>query len=249
MKKVLLTLALAAFAFAANAQLIVGGNIGINGTSNKGVNTNTFGGTTTTTEITGPKTLDFYIAPKIGYQINDNMSAGIILGFSHENTTRTLAGPWSPTMALATNYKGTLKDACNYISIKPYFRYNVAQMNNLTFFCEAAVPVTIKTADKRVVNEEGDIAGTHTTSTTEITDNKYTSFGLDITPGFNYALNEHLSLDIYLNAINLGFNMTKTHTSTDSFKNDETVDTDINWGLNVHSLPSAAVSFGINYAF
>ena len=248
MKKVFLTLTLAAFALAANAQIIVGGNLGINGSSNKSVNTNSFGGTTTTTEVTGPKSMDFYIAPKIGYQINEKMSAGIILGFSSESTTRTLTTPWDASLWGATNYDGTMKLSTSYITFKPYFRYNVAEMNNLTFFCEASIPVTIKNADKLVVDESGDVAGSHKTATTTGLDDKYTSFGLDVTPGFNYALNDHLSLDLYLNAINLGFNIMKTKTSTDNFEKDETVVTDINWGLNVHSLPAAAVSFGINYA-
>ena len=43
--------------------------------------------------------------------------------------------------------------------------------------------------------------------------------------------------------------MSKTKTSADNFENNISVDTDIDWGLNIHSLPSAVVSFGINYAF
>ena len=249
MKKALFTLALAAFAFAANAQLIIGGNIGINGTTNNNVTTNTIGGTTTTTEIAGPKTMNFYIAPKIGYQLNEKMSLGIILGFDRQNITRDSWGPVDPTLWGATNYVGTRKMSYNTITITPYFRYNAMKLNNLTLFCEASIPVSIKTADKIVVNEEGDVAGTHVTATTTTIDNKVTSFGLTITPGFNYALNEHLSLDMYLNAINLGFIMSKTKTSADSFENNVSVDTDINWGLNIHTLPTAAVSFGINYAF
>lgn len=249
MKKVLLTIALAAFAFAANAQLIVGGNLGINGSTSNNVTTNTIGGTTTTTEVAGPKTLDFYIAPKIGYQLNEKMSAGIILSFDRNSSTRDSWGPYDPALWGATNYVGTREMSYNTIGITPYFRYNAMKLNNLTLFCEAAIPVTIKTADKIVVNEEGDVLGTHITATTTNIDNKVTSFGLTITPGFNYALNEHLSLDMYLNAINLGFIMSKTKTSADNFENNISVDTDIDWGLNIHSLPSAVVSFGINYAF
>ena len=177
------------------------------------------------------------------------MSLGIILGFDRQNITRDSWGPVDPTLWGATNYVGTRKMSYNTITITPYFRYNAMKLNNLTLFCEASIPVSIKTADKIVVNEEGDVAGTHVTATTTTIDNKVTSFGLTITPGFNYALNEHLSLDMYLNAINLGFIMSKTKTSADSFENNVSVDTDINWGLNIHTLPTAAVSFGINYAF
>lgn len=251
MKKVILTLTLAAFAFAANAQFIVGGNLGFGGNSNSSVNTNTTGGTTTTTEITGPKDFNFYIMPKFGYQINDKMSAGIILGFSHYNDVRTLTSPIAPSLWGSTEYTGTWTTNYNMINVTPYFRYNAMELNNLTLFVEASIPIAFKTADKTVVEEEGNelLTGNHLTVTTEGTDNRYTSFGLNITPGLNYALNDHLSLDVYFNAINLGFSVVKTHTSVDNFENDETVDTDLNWGLNIHSLPTAAVSFGINYAF
>lgn len=248
MKKVFLTIALAAFAFAANAQLVIGANLGVNGSSNSSVNTNTFGGVTTTTETTGPKTLDFYFMPKIGFQFNEKMSAGVILGFSHSNTTTNRVTPWDPSLWGATNYVGTMTTSYNTINVTPYFRYNAAELNNFTLFIEASVPIELKTADKTVLNEEGDVLGTHVTVNREGTDNKYTSIGFNVTPGLNYALNDHLSMDLYFNAISLGFNVTKTHTSVDNFENDETVDTDINWGLNIRTLP-AVVSFGINYAF
>lgn len=251
MKKAFLTIALAAFAFAANAQLVIGANLGFGGTSSNSVNTNTTGGTTTTTEITGPKSFNFYLMPKIGYQINEKMQAGVILGFSHETNTRTLTAAIAPSLWGASNYEGTMKTSQNTINVTPFFRYNVVELNNLTLFCEAGIPIVISPAEKTVVEESGDqlLTGNHVTSTTEISNNKITSFGLTITPGLNYALNEHLSMDLYFNAISLGFNLTKTHTSVDNFENDETVDTDLNWGLNVRTLPMATVGFGINYAF
>ncbi len=258
MKKAFLTIAMAAFAFAANAQFIVGGNLGFNTQSGKSVETVVAGGTTTTTEFINPSSMDLYIMPKIGYQIDDKMSAGIILGYSMDSRTRTLTAPsgFDPLMSAAfalgmDDYAGTTKWSASTITIMPYFRYNLMEFNDLTLFCEAAIPIDIHGAEKTVLNEEGTYAGAkHTVTATEV-DNKWNSFGITITPGLNYAFNEHLSMDIYFNAISLGYTMTKTTRNdaawTDNFDNN-TVTTTNDFGLNVRSLP-AAVSFGVNYAF
>ena len=261
MKKAFLTIAMAAFAFAANAQFIVGGNLGFNTQSGKSVETVVAGSTTTTTEFINPSSMDLYIMPKIGYQIDDKMSAGIILGYSMENNTTTRTTPtmmdplmntayWAGTM---DDYAGTEKWNASTITIMPYFRYNLMEFNDLTLFCEAAIPIDIHGAEKTVLNEEGTYAGSKHTVTATTVDNKWNSFGITITPGLNYAFNEHLSMDIYFNAISLGYTMTKATRNdaaaawTDNFDNN-TVTTTNNFGLNVRSLPSA-VSFGVNYAF
>lgn len=251
MKKVLLTLAVTCFAFAANAQLVIGGNIGF-GMSN---GTNTFtrevvtpaATTTITTDL--PKTVDFYIMPKIGFNINEKMSAGIILGYSSSTRTNVYDW-WGPAPFTATDIVRTVKTSSSEINVTPYFRYNVTTLNNFTFFCEAAVPIAISPVEKTHV----DVTykdGTSTVSHTEdIEGAKYTSFGVTVTPGLNYALNDHLNMDIYFNAIGLGFNHMVTTTVT-KYPNGDT-DTDVDatntFGLNVRTLP-AGVGFGINYVF
>lgn len=224
MKKVFLTLALAVFAFAANAQLIVGGNLSLTGYDRQTLNDNRF---------------DLRIAPKVGYQINDKMSAGLILGFTSENYTDIYYGPLAVT---TTNYDATYKDVENSLTIKPYFRYNLVEFNKLTLFCEASIPVSLTLTNKTTYHEEGDdiITGQHQTAESTVNNTKSTQFGIDITPGFNYAISEHISVDAYINAFNLSFNMT-TYSGSDN-KN-------IDWGLTAYSLPRSSVGFGFNYHF
>ena len=229
MKKTLLTIALAAFAFAANAQWIVGGNLSISGSNE---------------QTSNDKSFDLRIAPKVGYQINDKMSAGLILGFSSDSYSYALSSysSYDISMATVTNYEGTRKNTVNSLTIKPYFRYNVVEFNKLTLFCEAAIPVNLTLSNKTTYHEEGDdvITGQHLTAENTITNNKSTIFGIDITPGFNYALSEHISVDAYINAFNLTFNMT-TYEGTDN--------KDIDWGLTAYSLARSSVGFGFNYHF
>lgn len=253
MKKAFLTIALAAFAFAANAQLFVGGNLGFNTSSGTSKEVYTSGNTTVTTDGKLASSTDFYFMPKIGYQINDNMAAGIILGFS-SNTNVTPIYGW-PGIGAATNFTGTRTSVSNTINITPFFRYNLMELNAFTLFCEAAIPISITPASKETVHYEYDqpITNKHI-SVDEVSDGTATtSFGLTVTPGLNYKFNEHLNMDLYFNAIGLGFTMTNT-TLTEKDVNvagDQQVTTTArtDFGFNVHTLPTAAVGFGINYVF
>lgn len=65
-----------AAAFFCNAQLFVGGNIGLGTTANKV----TMGSETNE----GPKSFTFYFNPSVGYMFNDNIGAGIVLGFQQQ---------------------------------------------------------------------------------------------------------------------------------------------------------------------
>ncbi|HKK89639.1 MAG TPA: outer membrane beta-barrel protein [Saprospiraceae bacterium] len=85
MKKNLLLFALVLFCLtAAQAQvgpgLFVGGDIGISTNSSEA----TFGGTTTD----GPETFNFNISPAVGYYFNDNVAAGVRIGFGNSTTTQ-----------------------------------------------------------------------------------------------------------------------------------------------------------------
>lgn len=256
MKKVFLTFALVVFAFAVNAQIIVGGNLGIVTHNSTSVETTIQPTGTTTEETFNPKTFNFYIMPKIGFQIDDRMSAGLIFGYEMSNRRTVLTYPTDadPLMYNAavshtlTDYAGTNKWASTQISICPYFRYNLIEFNDLTLFAEAEVPVTIHPAEKTDIYEEGVYGGSRHTVETHILNNKRLTLGVMLIPGLNYAFNDHLSMDIYFNAISLGYAMIKTTTSIDNFDKNEEVTTEHDLGFNVRSLPDG-VSFGINYAF
>lgn len=241
MKKVFLTIACVAFAFAANAQLTLGGNLGF-GIQNIGkasVETPTPTGITTNT-VDPQKTFNFAIQPKIGYAFNDKMAAGIIFGIGITNTTNSFSSVFPGG---ATNGK------MNEFSwnVTPYFRYNIASFDRFTFFGEASVF----------------LGGANTKYKCDVANGTWesepiTAFGLKIavTPGLNYKINQHISMDLYLDLVNLGFAMDKTTVKT-KVGNDvlKSVNTDTEFGLGINSLTTtlngnkSVFRVGFNYTF
>lgn len=121
MKKILLTLALAAFAMTANAQWVLGGNIGANHSNNHA-----------TDYVTGSTSTNISIMPKIGYWLNDDMQIGIQLGYTQNYNRNYLTD--------VDSYTSNTGSALEFI---PYFRYNVANWKNFTVFCEAQLDLTL----------------------------------------------------------------------------------------------------------
>ena len=181
MKKILLTLALAAFAFTANAQLVIGGNIGID--HNSRAHADDYASvSTTTTDIT--------VLPKIGYQLNKDMQVGAELGWGY-NYTRRYTGAGDDSY---------ISDPTSRIVIAPYFRYNFATWKKFNLFCEATLNFTL-----------GLESTTHTfvagNETTVKNGDNYTSIGINVVPGLNYAFNKSFSMDLYVNLASLGWTM------------------------------------------
>lgn len=183
MKKVLLTLALAAFAFAANAQYVIGGQIGVNHDGNANGDYSNNSNTTLT------------IMPKVGYWLNDNMQVGLNFGVDY-NYNRNYAGD--------NNNDHYFSNTQLQYQIAPYFRYNFAQWNNFKVFCEAqlAFGITPKGSWKNTVANTSGNGNT-----------KATAIDLTVVPGLNYALTENISLDLYVNLLGLYYNYTTTTTT------------------------------------
>ena len=185
MKKILLTLALAAFAFTANAQLVIGGNIGVNHDADYDDNYTAAYGSYARTTID--------ILPKIGYQLNDNMQVGADLGWTY-SYTRRYAGA-------KDTYTSRPQSA---IVFAPYFRYNFATWKNFSIFCEATLDfeLGLESQTHSFVNGS-EVAG----SPVKNGDN-YTYFGINVLPGLNYAFSKSFSMDIYINLASLYWGMT-----------------------------------------
>ncbi len=172
MKKLLLTLALAAFAFTANAQWVIGGNIGADHNNN---HANDY--------VTGTASTDITILPKVGYWLNEDMQIGVMLGYEM-NYNRIYAGD-------ADSYTSNTASA---IRINPYFRYNFANWKNFKVFCEAQLGLTLG-LESHGYNSVTDIS----------TDggDSFTAVSLNVVPGLNYSLTDHISFDLYINLISL----------------------------------------------
>lgn len=185
MKKILLTLALAAFAFTANAQFVIGGNIGFSHDADYDDNYTAAYRSQANTDIT--------ILPKVGYQLNDDMQIGAQLGWNY-NYTRNYMGA-------KDSYTSTPR---NSIMINPYFRYNLLKWKKFNVFCEAAISFELGLESKTHTFVNGsEVAG----SPAKNGDN-YTSFGIGVVPGLNYAFSNSFSMDIYVNLASIYWNAT-----------------------------------------
>jgi len=228
MKKILLTLALAAFAMTANAQWVLGGKLDINHNSNYDDDYSR-----------GSANTNIGILPKVGYWLNDNMQIGIQLGWDYNYTRdygRTASTSFATAQYASDTYESTPQSA---VVIAPYFRYNFASWKNFTVFCEAQLNVKLGLESKthRFVN------GSEVTGYPTDNNDNYTTFGLNVVPGLNYAFNDHISMDIYVNILGLYAEMT-TNEGSSSHK----------WGLmadmSAQSLNAHLNNFsiGFNYA-
>lgn len=231
MKKVFLTLALAAFAFAANAQFVIGGNLGVNFGSVK----NTADGKVIADKFS---TTNFGIDLKGGYQINDDMQVGLTLGYATITNKTQLPKPLDPEAELGINKSNT-----NLFYVGPYFRYNFCEIGSaFTFFAEASLRF-------------GFGGSTSEPYSLPKTESKVFALDLAVVPGVNYKLSDKVSFDLYLNFIELGWHMTK-NTAVDALgTGKDYVVTDNAFGLGFQTSGMAIddltrdITIGFNYHF
>ena len=208
MKKIMMTLAAVAVAATMNAQVYVGGTLGLN-FQNK-----------LTGESGDATGMTFKIQPEIGYNLNEDMAVGIVLGFGintngKQNLSEDVKG-WN-TM----NYGGGVKYKNSQIAfeVAPYFRYNFVKLEKVNFFFDAGVGfgyISQKQTDDYTWNA--------------------TRFSIFVQPGVAVNLNEKVSFVAKLGD-GLGFRSTKVkdHDAQSTF------------GLDLKSL--AGLSFGMYYNF
>lgn len=184
MKKALLTFALAAFAFTASAQWVIGGNIGFNHDGNS------------TGDYSDNATTEFSIMPKIGYWLNDQMQVGIQLGCTYDYQ-RNYAGDNNND-----HYASQTQLTWNFA---PYFRYNLTSWKNFTVFCEAqlGLGITPKSSWKNTVTNT---SGDGNTSAFDL--------NFNIVPGLNYSLTDKISFDAYIDLLGLYYNYNATTRTT-----------------------------------
>lgn len=231
MKKVLLTLALAAFAFTANAQFVIGGNLGVN---HNGRHDKDF---TSGNAYTG-----ISIEPKVGYQLNDQMQFGAQISWNYTYNRWYGMSATPGAIPVASYGKDSYEsNPVNVITIAPYFRYNFATWKSFTVFCEAQVGIGFGLESKGHLFIEGKEA---TGSPVKMGDN-FTRFSASITPGLNYSINDMFSMDLYIDL--LGFQWA---TQTDANDNNTH-----NWGLNADMSAQTLMAhlgnfrIGFNYHF
>ena len=246
MKKVFLSLALVAFAVTANAQIILGGQLGFNTTSG----TYTQENVSPVWDMPNTKAMNLTIAPTISYVLNDNMQIGLTLEYDYGTITNYSAA------AYALNQEVWGKTTTSMFTVAPYFRYYFANAGKFNFFCEAALGFGFTPRTKLhdysnvpVVGYDNEYEGT----------TKTTLIGLTVTPGVNYRINDNWSADCYIDLAGLAFlhTSTKTYVGGVGTNKDDLVSTDVDNTFGLIANTSAQdlnahfgnFRIGINYHF
>lgn len=204
MKKALFTLALAGFAFAANAQFVVGGQLGFNTTG--GTNSYEQNGAAAAYDVPNTKTTGLTIAPSVGYVLNEKMQAGLSINYTFGTTTTYTA------LAYANDKETYSKINRNTFEIAPYFRYYFATVGKFNFFCQAELGLALQP------RTSGHNYNNNVAPNTPVTDvdtkgaTSTTTLRFSVTPGVNYRINERFSADLYIDLAGLTFEHTSTKT-------------------------------------
>lgn len=174
MRKNLFTVLLAVTCFAiAEAQigpgLFAGGNLGISTSSSE----TTFGGTTND----GAESFNFYINPAVGYYFNENVAAGVRIGFGSSTTTQPNDDEFSSTsfsFGVFGRYASTIDDNGNF-----------------AWFLEANAGLGSQTSET-------------TTGNTTVEDDPVSTLGVGIAPGLIYFPSPKFGFEVSLgNVISL----------------------------------------------
>jgi len=153
MKKILMSLAALAVAATMNAQVWVGGEVGF---------------TTNHTNGSDHTAKEFSIAPEIGYNLSDNLSVAIALGYGHTSDfDGTKFG--IPGMTLSN---------VNAYSIKPYARYTFVKAGNFSAFVDGGLK--------------------YNTAHAQGIENNFNQFGVFVTPGIAYSVSDKVTLVSHL---------------------------------------------------
>lgn len=203
MKKVLFMLAFAGFAMAANAQFILGGQLGLS-TGSSNTHHEKIGALADFDQPTS-SSFDFTFAPTISYVLNEKMQVGVGLSLTLGSNTM-----YGPAAVYALDKEMWSKTSSTSFGVSPYFRYYFAKAGKFNFFCEAALGLFINSRDKihdfdNTVTPNYDKEYNGATSSTQ--------FVVSIVPGVNYKINDKWSADCYIDLAGIAF----VHSATKNY--------------------------------
>jgi outer membrane protein len=188
MKKLMITAAIVIAAMATgNAQMFIGGGLGLDFTSSKSEEGSS--------SEKGPKTLSFEITPKVGYYLNDKMAIGLELGFLNASTK-------SDVPSVGGTGTQERKVSVTAFGINAFGRYHLAEVDKFALILEASL---------------GFQTGKAKTKTgSEITEGDPTNrIGLFVLPVLSYSISDRLSLEANCDFLRFGFGReTEKHDGT-----------------------------------
>ena len=241
MKKVILTLlAVVGLSLAVSAQVVVSGNIGFGTTGN----IYTVDGVDHIDNDGEPSSIGFAIKPKVGYMLGERFQAGGYIGYSFDRVQTYTASLINPSQLLRTD-----RELVSQFEIGAYGRWDVCKMGHFSLFAELTVGVAAGWDKKKYIYENG-------TPDNEYYDYGIYSFTASVVPGLSYAVNEHLTADLYLNILGLTYttvNHTDHKATTSQDKDSHLVTNDFGFNINlrdntIHDYVRS-IAIGVSYKF
>ncbi|MCL2329359.1 MAG: hypothetical protein FWC39_12710 [Bacteroidetes bacterium] len=232
MKKILTTAA-AVFALVAvsNAQLFIGGNVGFSTSSE----TNKVVIDDKIESIKDVSTMGINFNPKVGFQLNDQMSFGasLILG------TATVK-KFAPTKENDLRNKTVL----NKVGIAPFFRYSFVEFGDFKVSADASLPFFIESGKAEVKVGEATISG-KTPKTTNVQ--------FKVVPVISYSISDRIDLEAQINVFGLGINFeseTPRPEGEGKLKDERNNSTSFNLGISPDDVfTSGRISVGMVFKF
>lgn len=168
------------------------------------------------------KTTSFGFYPKAGYFLSDQFAVGAQLGIALSNSK-------TPGTPETVNSSST-------IGLTPFVRYYVLQMDKFSIFGQGHLGLSLGSQKTK--------SGNTTTKGP-----KTTTVSLGIFPGVAYDVSDNLSLEIQINALNLGYSLqTVKNDNTDPKTKDVTSSFNFGAGLN-NIVNTGSISVGAIYRF
>lgn len=218
MKKILLSFALVAFAFSANAQFIVSANIGgsmFSGDTNIHTQISVVSNEESSTTVYPVTTGTFTAGLKLGYKFG-KAQAGLAGSYNMYTLDKQ---PLDPTIVPMISQQtsswtstGEMKSHGASYTIAPYFRYDVITSGDIALFLELNIFYSVST---NPVVDECHVLNTLTASggyiqfpwdTTNVTvPRSSTSYGVQVTPGLSWQLSKHCGIDLYFDFLSFAY--------------------------------------------
>lgn len=219
MKKIVLTLALAIIAFAANAQLVISANIGGAMTS---------GSTFTKTQVTGGQ--EYTVSKEIPLEQTTTLTGGVKIGYQFGRCQAGLSGaftqvsganmPLDPTIVPIMQNRiegmltfGSMTMKRSSFTIAPYFRYDIIKAGDVSLFAEIDLLYSraMSPICKAAVYDSSTVMPfVHDTIGEFPHPMESTTMGASIVPGLSWQLSKHCGIDLYLDFLALVYSQTTT---------------------------------------
>lgn len=237
MKKILTTAA-AVFALVAvsNAQLFIGGNVdfSMDNKTSKVIVVDEDANESIEKIKQDGATMSINFNPKVGFQLNDQMSVGatLILGTS---TMKNFDGSKDNDIVF--------KDISNTIGIAPFFRYSFVEFGDFKVSAEATLPFFIVSG--KTENKIGDETITAKTP-------KIMNIGFNVLPVVSYSISDRIDLEAHINVFQLGITYASKTPDPEGdgiAKDVRENTTSFNLGIRDRVAQSSAINIGMIFKF